>query len=249
MEVSRQISSLLLKAGLSEAEIAVYLQLLKKPADTKWQLVLSTCLDKNKVYRACEKLRTLGLISQTAKSIKACPLQTLIDKLHQDSQDNTALIHQLKQIYPLLSIPSEAISSIKLSTTQDQILEDYQKMSQISYDTCLDFGDLEGFVKVLGGMDPVFTFRKNRFKQKAKNIAICTTTGPFTSCMARKTDQEKFQSKIKKRLTSFIGKWIIFSDSDDHLMINDFSNPGSPISLTIRSKLLADSQRLLFAQF
>ena len=55
MEVSRQISSLLLKAGLSEAEIAVYLQLLKKPADTKWQLVLSTCLDKNKVYRACEK--------------------------------------------------------------------------------------------------------------------------------------------------------------------------------------------------
>jgi hypothetical protein len=249
MEVSVQIKALLLRAGLNEAESQIYLRLLKKPVSSKWQLVLDTSFNKNKVYRACERLSSLNLISFDHRSVEACSLQPLIEKLDQEKNDNTTLIHQLKQIYPLLNIPAEAINSIKLSSKKGEILEDYQKMSQFSYDTCLDFGDLEGFVKVLGGLDPVFKFRKNRYKQNAKNVAICTTSGPFTSCMARKSDQEKFKAKIKKKITSFIGKWIIFSDTDDHLMFNDFANPEAPVSLTIKSKLLADSQRMMFAQF
>ena len=98
-------------------------------------------------------------------------------------------------------------------------------------------------------MDPVFKFRVNRFKQNAKNIALCTTGGPFTSCMARKRDMERFQSTVETMKIDFKDRWIIFSDTADYLMINDFADPENPASVMIKSKFLADAQRLHFKQF
>lgn len=245
----KQLENLMAEAGLNETEILIYLSLLKKPAATKWDLKVRTGLERNKVYRACERLEALKLIGKNRKGISALTLAGLIEDLLEKQKNAFALAQKLKQYSGFSTIPTEAIEEFDTAVTQEKILEQYIKMSQINYDTCLDFGDLEGFVPVLGGMDPVFKFRVNRYKQNAKNMALCTTTGPFTSCMARKNDMERFKSTIETMKISFKDKWIIFSDTADYLMINDFANPEAPSSVLIKSKLLADSQRMQFRQF
>lgn len=54
-----QFKNLLLEAGLTEEEAIIYLGVLEKPAGTKWELKIRDGMEKNKVYRACEKLEKL----------------------------------------------------------------------------------------------------------------------------------------------------------------------------------------------
>lgn len=247
--MQNQLKKLLLEAGLTETEALVYLSLLKQPVETKWELVVRIGLEKNKVYRACDKLETLKLLQKNTEGISALPLQGLIDHLLISQKNTFILAQKLRQYSGFTQIPTESIEEFHTAHSQKEILDQYIKMSEIKYDTCLDFGDLEGYVPVLGGLDPVFQFRTNRFRQNAKNKAVCTTTGPFTSCMARKSDMRKFQSTIETLKIDFQNKWIIFSDTADYIMINDFKDLENPNSILIKSKLLADTQRLQFNQF
>lgn len=230
---------MLTESGLNEAEIITYLELLKSPAETRWELISRTGLNRNKLYRACEKLIYIKLIAKTPFGIEALPLDSLVDEQ----------LKKLKRLRAFHRIPFEAVDEFETADTKEKILEQYIKMSEVKYDTCLDFGDLEGLVPVLGGMDPVFKFRVNRYKQMAQNRAICTTTGPFTACMARKSDMEKFNSNIDTLKINFKGKWIIFSDTSDYVMFNDFSDQENPQSTLIKSKPVANTQRLNFETY
>lgn len=246
MKIEIQLKNLLLEAGLSEAEVLVYLELLKSPAQNKWELVVRTGLNRNKVYRAFDSLAEKKLVNSSANIVEALSLEFFLSSLEQKTKK---LAKRIKKFSPFLKIPHETIEKFELCETKDKILEDYIMMSQLKYGVCCDFGDLENFVPVLGGMDPVFKFRVNRYKQMAKNFAICTTVGPYTSCMARKQDMENFKSNIELLKIDFKKKWIIFSDSNDHIMFNDFSDKENPSSVVVKSKLIADTQRLQFKQF
>ena len=48
---------------------------------------------------------------------------------------------------------------------------------------------------------------------------------------------------------SFENKWIIFSDNSDYVMFNDTSDPDFPSSVLLRSKTIADVQRMQFENF
>lgn len=236
MLIKNELKSLLSESGLTESEILTYLELLKSPAETRWELVKRTGLNRNKLYRACEKLIHIKLIAKTPFGIEPLPLDSLVDEQ----------LKKLKRLTAFHRLPCEIGDEFEIADTKEKILEQYIKMSEIKYDTCMDFGDLEGLVPILGGMDPVFKFRVNRYKQMAQNRAICTTTGPFTACMARKSDMEKFNSNIDTLKINFKGKWIIFSDTDDHVMFNDFSDPENPHATLIKSRSVANTQRLHF---
>lgn len=249
MALNEKLKSLLLEAGLNESEIIVYLELLKSHAQTKWELVGRTGLDRNKVYRAFEKLQYFRMIERNKFGIKALSLKAFIEELNRSQRQTGKLVHKLRSVAPFLRLGNEAVEEIESAYTQSQIIENYLFMSEVKYDTCLDFGDLEQFVDSLGGLKPVFKFRRNRFKQEAKNIAICTTIGPNTNCMARKKDMNKFKSNIDYLNINFEGKWVIFSDTNDYVMFNDVSDQEAPTSIMIKSKIVAESQRLLFDQF
>ncbi len=245
----KKLKKLLLEAGFSETEAMVYLELLKEPVDSKWSLINRTGFDKNKVYRACDRLEEFQMIEKTKTGISASSLENLVSYLNQKQDETMNISKKIKAFIPFIKVPSESVSSFDIAYNQEQILELYAMMSSIKYDTCLDFGDLENYVEVLGGLDPVFKFRNNRFKQNARNNAICTTIGPYTSCMARKEDLKRFKSEIDNLPISFEGKWIIFSDTNDHVMFNDFTSINNPTAVVINSKLIADTQRLFFDQF
>ena len=244
-----QLKELLLKIGLTEPETLIYLDLLQKPSLNKWSLIQRTGLNKNKVYRACEHLKELNLIEKNSFGIHSKPLDNLLYYINKQKTETENLALELKSFIPFTKIPSESISDINIATKSQDILSSYQMMSELNYDTCLDFGDLENYVDVLGGLEPVFKFRANRFKQNAKNKAICTTIGPYTSCMMRKEDLKRFKSNIKNLSIEYKGKWIIFSDTNNYVMFNDFSDLQKPTSVVINSKHIADTQRFLFDQF
>lgn len=245
----KKLKALLSEAGLNEAEIDIYVELLKKPSQTKWELINRTGFNKNQVYRAFDRLIAFKMIEETNSGIEPLSLDFLLANLESSRIRTYNLVTKLKNFSPFLKIPIEAVNDFQLLDTKEKILDKYMMMSQIKYNTCLDFGDLESFVPVVDGLDSVFKFRTNRFNQSAENKAICTTTGPFTSCMMRKQDLNDFKSNIKLLDLNFKNKWIIFSDNNDYVMFNDCSNQESPSSVLVKSKVVADIQRFQFDQF
>ncbi len=249
MSFEQQLKELLLEAGLTEPEAIVYQEVLREPALSVWSLIKRTRLNKNHVYRAFDRLKALSMVRKDKSGITALSLDTLTKVVALRGRTDQRLAKKLKNVTPILDVPTEAVDDFKVVTSKSEILDLYIMMSQLRYSTCLDFGDLEGFVPVLGGMDPVFRFRENRYGIGAKNRAICTTLGPYTQCMLRKNDMNKFQSNIERLKVDYKGKWIIFSDTDDRMMFNDFSDPDAPTSVLVKSKVIADSQRMQFDKF
>ncbi len=241
-----ELRKLLITAGLSEVEASVYVSVLKTPAETKWEVVRRTKAEKNRVYRACEKLESLYLLNRTKNGIYALTLEGLIKTLKKKQDQTTALIKNLIQHNRLVRIPEGEIDKFQIAVTQDEIIDQHIRMSGRKYNTCLDFGDFEGFVPILGGINHAFQFRANRFKRDARSMTICTTEGPFTGCMSRESDMKRFKSKAWTLKTGNKNQWIIFSDTLDYLMINDFADEENPTAITIKSKSLADAQRKKF---
>ncbi len=224
----------------------LYLELIKRPVLYKWELVLRTGFSKSTVYRAFDKLVSLNLICIGKNEIMALSVNNLADHLERSHREMLEVIRELRNFGNMFNFGWQSGDEIEFLSTPEKIVETYMMMSEVPYETCLDFGDLEGYVPVLGGMDPVFKFRENRFGQSAKNWAICTTTGPFTECMLRKKDMNRFQSNIDRVNVNVTGKWIIFSDTNDYVMYNDFVNQENPTAVLVRSKVMADCQRMQF---
>lgn len=244
-----KLKSLLTEAGLSESEVAVYLELLKKPSHTKWDLVARTGFDKNKVYRAFDRLRDLNMIDKIKSQVEALSLEHLAKNLEYSHNKTLDVAERIRKISSFLKVPAEAVEEFEVITDKERILDRYIMMSEVPYNTCLDFGDLESFVPVVGGMAPLFKFRLNRYNQHAKNRAVCTTIGPCTACIARKNDMQRFKSNIEFLKIDFKGKWIIFSDTNDYVMFNYCAPQKIPSTVFIKSKVVADIQRAQFDQF
>ncbi|MFC1616248.1 helix-turn-helix domain-containing protein [Patescibacteria group bacterium] len=249
MSIHDKLKNLLTQAGLNHSEQLVYIELLKKPSETRWELIKRTKLDKNKVYRAFASLRNRRLVGKRNNYYKAFSLKSLVSDLNHSQRNLGKLTDKLKKISPFLRFPNESFDEFDIFYSKEHILEAYILMSEVDYDACLDFGDLENFVPILGGLDAVFKFRKNRYKKAARNHALCTTIGPYTECMARKNDLRKYKSDIDHLKINFKGKWIIFSDTNDYLMFNDFSDEQCPSSILVKSRIIADIQRMYFDQF
>jgi len=245
----KKLETLLIDAGMTEAEVRIYLELLKKPSQSKWDLVNRTGLDKNQVYRAFDSLSTLNMVKKDETGIEPQPLDSLIKTLELSRKKIKNTIVQLKKFSPFLKIPTEAVADFQILDTQEKILDKYIFMSEVEYDTCLDFGDLENFIPTIGGLDPAFKFRDNRYKKSSDNEAICTTTGAYASCIMRKSDMDFYKSRIDLLKIDFKNKWIIFSDTNDYVLFNDFEDRENPTSVLVNSKVVADMERSKFDLF
>lgn len=248
MSIYSQLKNLLLESGLSEIDTIVYIELLKSPALNKWDIVNRTHLSKSAVYRAFEKLESLKLIKNENGFIRACSLKTLVSEIKTSERNLRKLAYKIKSIAPFLKIPSEYISEFEQFYTKDQISQAYLYMSEIDYDVNLDFGDFENCVDMFGGLKVAYKFRNNRAK-RASNHAICTSFGPKTSVFCTKDSEKKFKNKVDMLDIDFKKKFIIFSDRSDCVLFNDFSDEEYPVSVLVKSKPIANIQRLQFDNF
>jgi sugar-specific transcriptional regulator TrmB len=246
----KKLETLLIEAGLSETEAKIYLELLNKPSQNKWELVNRTGFDKNQVYRAFEKLKKLNMIIKGEDGIEPLTLDSLIEELEILQHKTQKLAEKLKNFSPFLKIPTETVSDFQVLTSHNEIMDKFFMMSELGCNICLDFGDLEKFISVvLKNVEEMFEFRKKRHSNNSKNIALCTNDGPYTSCMMRKKDMKKYKSDVHILNIDFKDKWIIFSDTGDYVMFNYFADENNISSVLVKSKIIADSQRTQFNHF
>ncbi|NIA01926.1 MAG: hypothetical protein GWP15_00935 [Nitrospirae bacterium] len=246
----KKLEILLIEAGLNEAEVKVYIELLKQPSQSKWELVNRTGLDKNQVYRAFDRLDALNIVKRNDNRIEPKSLDSLVDSLEFSQQKTQKLIEGMKKFSPLLKIPAEAVADFQVLDSHDEIMDKFFMMSELNCNTCLEFGDLERFIPlVLKNVEQMFKFRKKRYTVSSKNIALCTSNGPFTSCMMRKRDMEKYYSDVHILDIDFKDKWLIFSDTGDYVMFNYFTDENKISSVLVKSKIIADAQRSQFDYF
>lgn len=245
----KKIMSLLLDAGLSETEVIVYMSLLEKPVPSRWDIVANTGLERNRVYRAFEKLMGLKMVEKTKIGIEALDLSYFVSQLELSHKRMGVLASQIRELSPFLRLHPECGGDFEVISDREVIVEKYVMMSQIEYDTCLDFGDLENFASSLGGLESIIAFRKYRFGRNAVSKAICTNNGPYTACMSRPDDLRRFKSEIDVAQIDFGMKWVVCSDDSDYVMYNMFSDFHNPVSVIVKSRVIADIQRSQFDLF
>ena len=249
MLIYRKLKKLLFDAGLSEAEIFLYIELLKKPAQTMYELTNRTKLPRSTVYYAFFRLKDLKLVEKNKEGIRALSLKSLVAELATKERKFRKTAYKIKQIAPFLRTPKESIQEFETFYTPEQIEEAYLFMAEIPYDTNLDFGDFESFINAIGPVDLAFKFREKRAKH-AKHHAICTTFGPKLAQFCNKKDLERYKNRfdVFKKL-DFRNKWIIFSDTSEYVLFNDVSDPEFPCSILVKSKPIAAIQMMQFNNF
>jgi len=248
MSVKSKLKGLLLESGLSEIETAVYLELFKGPAVSSWELVGRTGMSKTSVYRALDRLRALKMLTEDNDGIRAASLKALVADLRAKERKTGKLADSIKSIAPFLSAPKDSIEEIEHLYTQEQIADAYLSMAQGKYDTNLDFGDFENFVQIFGGIDIPHKFRDYRVKH-AGHQAICTTFGPNTAVFCTRDSEKKFKNKVNCMNIDYKNQFIIFSDTGDYVLFNEFSDNDNPSSVLIKSRAVADAQRMQFDIF
>jgi len=246
--VHRNLQNLLVEAGLSEAEVMVYIDLIKTPSQNGWELVKRTGLSKSSVYRAIDKLQNLNLIQKKDDGIYPLSLKCFLADLDTKERKIGRLAYKLRQIAPFLSAPHDYVEKFDQFYTEDQVKEAYIFMSELDYHTNLDFGDFESFVPRIGGMDIAKKFRDNRVKH-AKHHAICTTFGPYTSYFSTKESAKFFKNKVDLLNSNIRNRFIIFSDNRDYVLYNDVDDEDRITSVLVKSKPIADAQRAQFQAF
>lgn len=245
MTVKTQLELLLIESGLSESCAILYLELLDKPAETIFELVMRTRMSKSCVYRAFTALKEKKMIANENGIFKANSLRTLVADLKTSQRNLGKLAYKIKNIAPFLKTPKEAIETFDQFYTRDQISEAYLFMSDIDYDISLDIGDFENFVPVLGTMETVMKFRKNRLKHATAH-AVCNTFGPYTALFCTRESKSKWKNTVDRTDANFNKKFLAFSDKSDFVLFNDFSDYENPHSVLVKSKTIADFQRAQF---
>lgn len=242
MALYPKLRDLLFDAGLSEAEVVVYIELLKKPAETIWDFVTRTGFSKSVVYRAFTRLKELKIVEKNGREIRALSLKSLVAYLVKSERRLRKTAYQIKQIAPFLRAPAETIEEFESFYTPDQISDAYLGLSETDYAVSLDFGDFENFAPIVGGLPAVFQFRSNRMK-KGTNYAVCTSFGPYTAHFCTKEAKEKFKNDVDVFKINFDGKFICFTDKNDYVLFNNFEDREYPTSVLVKSKTVADMQR------
>lgn len=248
MALYSKLRDLLLAAGLSEAEVVIYLDLFKTPAEAVWDLVRRTGFSKSVIYRAFSRLKELKMVEKKDGGIRALSLKALVADLVKSERRLRKTAYQIKQIAPFLRAPSEAIEEFETFYTPDQISDAYLGLSETDYSVSLDFGDFEHFAPIVGGLPTVFKFRNNRMK-KATNYALCTSYGPYTAHFCTKEAKEQFKNDVDVLKIGFNGKFICFTDKNNYVLFNNFEDLQYPVSVLVKSKTVADMQRAQLTTF
>ncbi len=247
--ISQQLAALLYEAGLSEVDVSLYNELLKRPAQTVWELVLRTGYKKTAIYDSFHVLQENRMIVRDHRGIRSDTLKTFISKLENSRRKVGKLSNKIRQLAPFLHNPIEMLDVVEMYYTRDEIIEAYLMMAELDYSVNLDFGDYESFIASIGDNSLGFKFREKRVKH-AKHHGICTTYGENLAEFCNKKDLERFDNQFDILPASFLKKrWIIFSDSSDNVLYNDASDPDFPVSTLVRSSLIADMERSRFEYF
>ncbi len=247
-KLMQEITNLFLEIGFGENEILVYKEIVKEPIDVVFKLVQKTKLSKSSVYRAIESLTEKGLIKKKNNFIIPSSLNPLITNLYNASRKNGKIALKLRRLSFFLHLPIGSIEEIQHYYGRGNVAEQYLNMSVRKYSQNLEFGDFENFINRIDGLEVSDKFRKNRIKH-AGNYSICTTFGPKTKHYCSKEAIKKYKNNVKFFNLNFKKKFIIFSDTDNHVLYINSDNEEVVNAVLVKSKFLAEIERSRLSLF
>lgn len=248
MTPSQKISDLLLATGLSESEVLIYQELLKKPVRFVYELVARTGLSKSSVYRAVDQLRELKMIQEHDDGISPASLRSLVSHVEHQQRKLGKTVQNIRSTLPFLHLPDESVTSLSTFYSHDYIADAFLLMAEQSYDVNLDFGDFEGFLPLIGGLPIGQKFQDAR-KKHAKSRAICTTTGPLTEYYCNDEQKEVLRNHVSIMPILFKNRFVIFSDTGRHVLYVTFEDPDDLSATLVESRIVADIERERWRHF
>lgn len=252
MEITQKLKLLLVNSGLTEEEASFYINALKKPSRTIYDIARRSKIQKDRAYKIYEHLIEKELIEtsieQRNKKIVARSLSRFIGKIQGEGRKLYKTADSLKSIsnfLPLLQLPGEELT---IETYKE---EDFsEKFVDIAYMDCekvLAYGTFEDFIEnITISSDKQFV--KIRLKRGHKCFPVLANPGPYTLEIAGNDKKEDRKTKLittEKLRNTFV---IILPESN-RLSLWYKDNNGNMDGALITSKFLNKIHQNIYEYF
>lgn len=200
VDIIRQLKSLLISAGLTEAEIVFYVQVLKKPRSSIWDIAKRAGLPKDRAYKIFFALQEKGFLSfetiGKSKIISPLPLNEFIENMYGRGNKFYRIADSLKSIQPFfkyLNLPDPEGSISFLDSSR--LAEDWVDLSYINWENVLVYGDFEMMINHMG-VSADNEFMNRRLKRGKKAFPLLANPGAYTLDLAQRDYKEMRNTKI-----------------------------------------------------
>lgn len=199
MQLTEKLKGLLVKAGLSEAEILFYLAALKNPGSSIYKLARQAKLSKNQAYRVYTRLSELGILmspeSAWKKKINPVPLYNFSENLKKKSRRMFKTAEGLRLVTPLLDLMNEKMATRSIQMVEGQeMVESYLDLIDFDWDRILAYGTYDMFMKEFSG-EAEKRFIRNRVKKGKRATGIFANPGPYTREVVKFNEQDLRESR------------------------------------------------------
>lgn len=200
MDITRKLKDLLDRSGLSEEEIRFYINVLKKPNSTIYNLSKSAKIPKDKAYQICDSLEDRKLVTidknNKFKRLKATSLKNFANKLHNQGRSLHRTADSLKEIntfLPYLGATEE--DHVFKTFSHEKAAEEFVDMSMLKWNEILAYGDFEAIFNAIG-VDSDRQFVKNRLRRGKKCYPILSNPGDY--CWKEIIEKDEIEDRQTK---------------------------------------------------
>lgn len=226
MDLIRKLKFALAASGLEEDEINFYINVLKKPGSTIFDIARSSKLPKDRAYKIFHDLTGKKLLSEQKASFEqdsqrkhkhlvANPLESFIEDIYSKGRKFYHTADTLKEIKPFLSFLNLPASDTVIETFNAENLgEHWVDCSYMNWDSVLAYGNFEMMIDNMG-RSPDQIFMRRRVQRGKKAYPTFTHVGQYTNeFILPRDDKELRQSKIREN-EHLKNTWVtIFPDQD-----------------------------------
>ncbi|MFA6521446.1 MAG: helix-turn-helix domain-containing protein [Candidatus Gracilibacteria bacterium] len=200
MDLVRKLKFALGSSGLTEDEIAFYVQVLKSPNCSILDNAKKAKIAKDKAYRIYEELSEKGLLAGSDegkyKKISALPLKSYVENLYKKGRHLYRSADNLRELRPLLKfINVSENSSLPEVLSAENVGSDWVDFAYIDWETVLAYGNFEMLYELMGS-DPDKEFMRLRLRRGKKAYPILSALGPYTREMIGKDNKEMRTTKV-----------------------------------------------------
>lgn len=200
MDLVRKLKLALSNSGLSDEEIAFYIEVLKKPNNSIFDVAQKAHIGKDRAYKIYDLLEQKGLLAGSEegkyKKIHACSLQGYLEELYRKGRQFYQAADRLKEVRPFLSfVNTKEESSLAKALNAENLPSDWVDFAGMDWEKVLVYGNFEMIIDVMG-RDPDIDFMKIRMKRGKEALPILSTVGPYTMELARRDVNEMRRTKF-----------------------------------------------------
>lgn len=200
MDIIRKLKIALADSGLHDEEIGFYVNVLKHPKSTVFDVAKRSGIPKDRAYKICDLLSEKGLLISDLKrkhrKLEFAPLKNFIDDLCRKGRKYYRTADSLKQVTPFLSflnVPHTKGSIENFSI--EQFVDHYMDLSYVNWETILAYGNFEMIYDAVGA-DADKEFVKKRMARGKKAYPLLSSPGPYTWELVNNDKKEMRKSKI-----------------------------------------------------